>query len=453
MTFQAAGRAPGRLFRAPSEWLGRTGPCECGRTHCVPLREVVYQPGAVRELPDLLARQGLGPRLSLVADARTYPLLGQACEAGLHQAGWSVAAYVVPDTPAGRPACDDAAREALSARLAPCDGFLAVGSGVISDLVKWIAGRAGKPYVMVATAASMNGYASNTVAPAIRGVKRVIGAAAPRAIAAVPSVIQQAPFELTASGLGDVLAKPVSLADWKLNQVLFQDFFCPQCSGLIESLEPAYRDHPRALRARDPAAIEALFLALIYSGVAMTMAGTSSPASGGEHLISHVLDMTAALKNVPHDLHGRQVGVGAIFAGALYERVLALEAPRAAAREEPTDPAYWRTLADAVEEEHAAKRLKARQAVRRLGGDPALWSRLRAALLPLARPASAIKQCLRDAGAAHRLADIGCPRERFLDAVAHAHQIRARYTVLDLARAVGVLPGAAEEIVDAYLIR
>ena len=245
----------------------------------------------------------------------------------------------------------------------------------------------------------------------------------------------------------------IGLADWKLNQVLFQDFFCPQCSGLIESLEPTYRDRPRALRARDPAAVEALFLALIYSGVAMTMAGTSSPASGGEHLISHVLDMTATLQNVTHDLHGRQVGVGAIFAAALYERVLALDSPRAAAREEPTDVAYWQTLAAAVEEEHAAKRLKARQAARRLGGDPALWSRLRAALLPLVRPAPAIKQCLRDAGAAHCLADIGCTRERFLAAVAHAHQIRARYTVLDLARAVGVLPGAAEEIVDAYLIR
>jgi glycerol-1-phosphate dehydrogenase [NAD(P)+] len=395
-----------------------------------------------------------------VADERTYPLIGRECETILNQAGRIVRAFIVPDASHGGPVCDDITRDALCSRLAPCDAFLAVGSGTISDLVKWIATSPGKwqaceaklPYAMVATSASMNGYASNNIAPSIRGVKRVLNGTVPRVIAAVPSVIQQTPRELTAAGFGDVLAKPVSMTDWKLNQLLFEEYYCPFCAQLIRELEPAYLAHPEAIRAREPQAIESLFQALIYSGVSMTMAGTSFPASGGEHMISHVLDMTAAIHGVPHDYHGRQVGLGTIFACALYERVLALDAPHFQLRTEPTDAAYWQSLTAVVEEEHALKRRKAERAVQRLQQESALWDRLRAVLKPMTRTAAAIKQCLRAAGAAHRLEDIGCTRDRFLAAAHHAHQMRERYTIIDLARTVGVMPNAAEGIIDQYLM-
>jgi len=447
-------------FNGPSDLLGQSFACECGKTHVVPVRAVVYGATAIRQLPALLDRHLAGRRINLVADERTYPLIGLECETILKQAGRVVQAFIVPDGPHGGPVCDDLTRDALCARLAPCDGFLAVGSGTISDLVKWIATSPGKwracdaqlPYAMVATAASMNGYASNNIAPSIRGVKRVLNGTVPRVIVADSSVIRQAPGELTAAGFGDVLAKPVSMTDWKLNQLLFGEYYCPVCAQLIRELEPAYMAHPEAIRAQEPPAIEALFQALIYSGISMTMAGTSFPASGGEHMISHVLDMTSAVHGVPHDYHGRQVGLGTIFACALYERVLALDAPRFQLHTEPTDAAYWQALAPVVEEEHALKRRKARSAVERLCTEPGLWDRLRAVLQPMTRKASAVKQCLRAAGAAHTLADIGCTRERFLAAAHHAHQMRERYTIIDLARAAGVMPVAAEEIVNQYLV-
>ena len=448
-------------FNGPADLLGKSFACECGKTHAVPIRTVVYCATAIQQLPFLLDRHLAGQRINLVADERTYPLIGRECETVLNQAGRIVQAFIVPDAPHGGPVCDDITRNALCSRLAPCDGFLAIGSGTISDLVKWIATSPGTwqacdtklPYAMVPTAASMNGYASNNIAPTIRGVKRVLNGTVPRVIAAVPAVIQQAPGELTAAGFGDVLAKSVSMTDWKLNQLLFEEYYCPVCAQLIRELEPAYMAHPEAIRAREPRAIEALFQALIYSGVSMTMAGTSSPASGGEHMISHVLDMTAAIHDVPHDYHGRQVGLGTIFACALYERVLALDTPRFQLRVEPTDEAYWQSLTSVVEEEHALKRRKAERAVKRLCAEPDLWDNLRTELKPMTRPAAAIKRCLRAAGAAHRLKDIGCTRDRFLAAAHHAHQMRERYTIIDLARAVGVLPGAAGNIVDEYLIR
>jgi len=447
-------------FNGPSALLGQSFACECGKTHSIPIRAVIYCATAIQQLPSLLDQHLAGRRINLVADERTYPLIGRECETVLNQAGKIVRVFIVPDGPQATPVCDDVTRDILLPSLPPCDAFLAVGSGTISDLVKWIATSPGKwqacdakiPYAMVATAASMNGYASNNIAPSIRGVKHVLNGTVPRFIAAVPSVIQQAPYELTAAGFGDVLAKPVSMTDWKLNQLLFEEYYCPVCAQLIRELEPAYMTHPEAIRARDSAAIEALFQALVYSGVSMTMAGTSAPASGGEHMISHVLDMTAAIHGMPHDYHGRQVGLGTIFACALYERVLALAAPRFQLRAEPTDKAYWQSLTTVVEEEHALKRRKAERAVKRLCAEPGLWDNLRAELKPMTRPTAAIKQCLRAAGAAHRLNDIGCTRDRFLAAAHHAHQMRERYTILDLARAVGILPEASENIVDEFLV-
>ncbi len=450
----------------PANLLGTTFACECGRTHSIPIQAVVYSEKSIQQLPALLDRyfdnqriNSSKRRINLVADERTYPLTGRDCESVLKQAGWIVNPFIVSDGPHGSPVCDDITRDKLLSQLPAGDGFLAVGSGTISDLVKWIATSPGKwqageaqlPYAMVATAVSMNGYASNNIAPSIRGVKRVLPGTVPRVIAADPSVIRRAPNELTAAGFGDVLAKPVSMADWKLNQLFFDEYYCPVCAQLIRDLEPVYMTRPEAIRAREPQAIAALFQALIYSGVSMTMAGTSFPASGGEHLISHALDMTAAAQGLQHDYHGRQVGLGTIFACALYERVLALETPLFKVMAEPTDTAYWTTLAPVVEEEHVLKRNKAKQAVRQLKS-PNIWDRVRATLSPTLRPAAEIKGCLRAAGAAHRIADIGCTRERFLAAAIHCHQMRERYTIIDLARAAGIMPGAAAEIIEEYLL-
>jgi glycerol-1-phosphate dehydrogenase [NAD(P)+] len=208
--------------------------------------------------------------------------------------------------------------------------------------------------------------------------------------------------------------------------------------------------HPDRLARRDPATVEALFRALVYSGLSMTLAGTSFPASGGEHLVSHVLDMKALQENLPHDYHGRQVGLGTVFACALYERLAGMDAPEFRLVTEETDAAYWRSLAPVVEEEHAGKRRRAAAAVERLT-EPGTWDRLRAVIADHAVPASVIKQCLRAAGGAHRLEDIGCSRDRFVNAALHCHQIRERYTVVDLARAAGLGEPDVRDIVDEYL--
>jgi len=436
---------------------GATFDCTCGRTHTIEPREMIVADYALDRLPDACARAlsadgGHGTRAAVLMDARTREVAGSEAADRLRQAGWTVAEHVVADPrPGASPVCDDITKEALDAEIGEVDVFVAVGSGVLNDLAKWLSFGRGVPYVVFATAASMTGYTSANVAPAVAGVKTLVRAAPPAAVLSSLPVLCGAPYELTASGFGDAVAKIVSSADWRMNALLFGDFYCPQAVALVADVEPLYLDRPEAVRSRDRAAMAALFEALNLTGVSMTMAGTSSPASGGEHLVSHALDMMSSLGGRAHDLHGRQVGVGTVLAAAVYERVLALESPDLAVPSGGVDRAFWGRLADEVAGHYAEKRPRLESAAAQLFQGDA-WDRLRAELAPMVRSPGAVRDCLARAGAAVTASDIGCNRARLLAAFGHAHEMRARFTVLDLAHLVGVMPVAAEGIVDAWAV-
>lgn len=435
----------------PADILGNTFDCECGKRHVVPIETVVYSDDAVARCPDVCAGIAQGTSATLIADSRTFTAAGNAVASSLERSGWNVRTCLLPDPSRGDPICDDLTKDWLQGEIGdPGDLIVAVGSGVVNDLSKWVATEARVPYVVFATAASMNGYSSEIIAPAVRGVKCVLPGTVPRAILTTPAVIASAPDRLTAAGLGDVLAKPVSMTDWQINHLLFDEYYCPLCARLIRDMEPLYMNHPEGIREKTPGTLKALFQALVYSGLSMTLAGTTFPASGGEHLVSHVLDMIAMRDGILHDYHGRQVGLGTIFASALYERLLAIDTPPFRVVTEETDATFWTSLTDVVEEQHTLKRVRVAGAAARLM-ERDTWNRVREHIRRGMVSAGRVKDCLRRAGAASQLDDIGCTRQQFVQAALRCHQIRDRYTVVDLARAAGILPQAAGDIVDQYL--
>jgi len=429
---------------------GQTFACECGRTHTVQPDEVVYAPDAIERLPEICPRYAGGRRCAVLMDVRTRAAAGLEAAERLEEAGWDARQIVLQDAPDGsEPVCDDVTKLSLAGRLGEVDLVVPVGSGVISDLGKWLAFEADVPLVTFATAASMNGYASANVAPAIDGVKTLLRARPPVAVLSAPEVLADAPYEMTAAGLGDALAKSVSSADWRLNHLLFGDYYCSRSVGLIADVEPMYLERPEALRARDESALAGLFQALLLTGVAMTLAETSAPASGGEHLISHSLDMMSSLDGRPHDLHGRQVGVGTILTAELYRRALAIESPELRDPPEGVDQRFWGRLTGSVAAKYHEKAPRLRAAKRKLAGGTA-WDALRAELSPMLRPPEQVRDCLAAAGGACRAEDIRADRRRLHQAFLHAHEIRPRFTVLDLANLLGLMPAAADEAVATW---
>ncbi len=430
--------------------LDTTFNCECGRSHKVPIRNINYSEDALAHLPKVLGSFVDGRRVILVADQRTFDILGRHARDTLEESGWSVHQIIVPDASHDSPVCDDTTHNWLNNKFPPADIALAVGSGVINDLTKWSAFENDLPYAVLATAATMNGYTAANVAPTIKGVKSLIRARAPLAVFAVPSVIINAPSELTAAGLGDTIAKPLSTADWLFNNIFCEENFCRYCSELINSLEAYYFNHPEDIRTRQPAAIEALLNALLYSGIAMTIIGTSAPASGGEHLLSHTLDMMSSIDGVPHDLHGRQVGLGTIFSAAIYERIFKIETPKPLPLPSDIDSTFWRHLAKNVRDQYDLKKTMLKTISEKLTNAETWQTFINAARQQVRSPYE-IKNCLKAAGAAHTIEDIKCSRERFLSAVLHMHEIRKRPTIIDLAWILGILPNSADEIIDKWL--
>ena len=370
----------------------------------------------------------------------------------LKNAGWSIRTIKLPDGEKGSPVCDDRTFHDLSAQIRNSPGVcIAVGSGVINDLTKWVSFELNAPYVAIATAASMNGFTAANVAPVINGVKSLVRAHAPLGVFVQPAVIAKAPYRLTAAGLGDALAKSVCVVDWELNHFLTDEPFCSFCAEIINEIEPLYFNNPEGVLKRSPEGIEAIFKALIYSGLAMTMIGSSAPASGGEHLFSHTLDMMNLVDGVPHDLHGRQVGLGTVFAAALYDRLRNVDHPEFREMPNSIDHGFWGKLAEPVDTQYLNKLKNLPEIKDRLTA-PDAWDHIRKKLLVKAKSPVLIAECLRKAGAARYLKDIGCSRERARQAVLHLHEIRSRFTVVDLAWMVGVLPDATDDMIDEWLL-
>lgn len=396
-----------------------------------------------------------GNRWLIIADERTYKAAGVEVEASLRSCSAEIPHFIVPDSGDNSPVADDLTVEFIRQTAPKADIYIAVGSGVINDLVKWLAYLEKKPYVTVPTAASMNGYASANVAATVKGLKLLFHADACLAAFVNPDVIQNAPSRLTESGLGDVLAKPVSSADWKLNQFLFGDYYCQFAVDLLKDLEPVYLNNPVGIKQKDPEALQALFEALFFSSVAMTITGTSSPASGGEHLISHTLDMIAARDNQKHDLHGRQVGVASILMAALYEKIMNIEHPVFVVGPEEVDTQFWGSLSGVVGAEYRNK-LSKMATISEFLSVPENWNGLRTRIRPGLIGPEKLKNCLAQAGAAHRFSDLQygdrpLTKVHFLETVMNANQMRERITILDLAVLLGIIPGEIEMLIEKWV--
>ena len=222
-----------------------------------------------------------------------------------------------------------------------------------------------------------------------------------------------------------------------------------------QAFAPATRDatvlsNPEGLANRQIEAVCSLFEALVLSGCTMTLHGSSLPASGGEHVISHALDMMSDADGEPHDLHGRQVGVATVVAAALWERMMSMEKPRLAPVYPPLDPAVWGPATPAVVRQRDAK-VAAVDAACEVLSHAGAWDELRKRVSDHLLAPATLQRRLQRADGAWNLSQIGCARERFLTAIRHGGAMRGRFTSIDLAHVVGVLPDAAEEIVDRWV--
>ncbi len=298
-------------------YLG-TEKCACGRAHTATIDEIVIGSGAIKKIPQILDRYQVR-RPFLLADVNTDEAAGKAVCALLDQAGVGYEKFVFPDE-ALKP-CEQSVGAAMMRWKADCDGVIAVGSGVLNDIGKIISNVAKVKYLIVATAPSMDGYASASSSMDVDGLKVSLASRCADVIVGDTDILKNAPMRMLKAGVGDMLAKYVSLAEWRIAHEITGEYYCPRVAELVRTALNKCVENSAGLLRREEKAVEAVFEGLVIGGIAMAYAGVSRPASGVEHYFSHVWDMRGLELGTPVELHGIQCALGTYVAAKLYDQV------------------------------------------------------------------------------------------------------------------------------------
>lgn len=258
-------------------------------------------------------------KLFLVADQNTYQVLGEAVEKALRQAGFDLKkviftnAEVVADAHHIMRVLVESDRQERT--------FIAVGSGTLTDISRFVSHRTKNVFISVPTAPSVDGFASIGAPLIINGVKVTVISHAPIAIFANLPTLTQAPKAMIAAGFGDMLGKITSIADWRLGRLVWDEPYDEAIAQRTIKAAQLCIDNAVAIGAGDPAAIRLLLEALIESGYCMLDFGSSRPASGTEHHYSHGWEMKLLRENRPAILHGAKVGVATTLVASLYKQI------------------------------------------------------------------------------------------------------------------------------------
>jgi glycerol-1-phosphate dehydrogenase [NAD(P)+] len=294
-------------------------PCECGKNHEAGIKKAVICSGAVRQLPGILRELGC-KKPFLLSGHDSYAAAGELVEQALKGAGIPFGKTVFPHSPV-KPT-EETVGSAVMHFDYSCDCVVGIGSGVINDTGKILAHATGRPYMIVGTAPSMDGFASATSSMDMDGLKVSLDSTNAQVIIGDLDVLAQAPMHMLLSGVGDMLAKIVSLAEWRIANLLVDEYYCPVVSALVENALEKVLKASSGLLKRDKDAVAAVMEGLVIAGLAMKYAGLSRPASGMEHYFSHIWDMRAlAFPACRSDLHGIQCGIGTLYSLKVYDYI------------------------------------------------------------------------------------------------------------------------------------
>ena len=440
-----------------TDFLGHEFACECGRTHSVNLETVIIETGAIRRIPQILREAGFR-NVFILADEHTYQAAGLAVAESLQgQFRFESLVYqrkneLVPD---------ETALGEFFLRFPPdTDVIITVGTGVLNDLAKFASHKTKVPYLVVATAPSMDGFASDGAALIVDNVKVSYPSTNVKAIIGDVEVLKRAPMKMVAAGLGDMLGKFSALRDWKLGALIEDEYYCDVVTALVEKSVQRCIDGMDGLCRREDAAVQNLMEGLVLTGIAMSFAGSSRPASGSEHHLSHFWEMMFLLDGKAAVLHGTKVGIASVIMGKLGEKLAREQVDWTAAERKAAEfqRADWEARIQSVFKNSAAGILKLEQSgnrhspndrLKRLAAIrrnwPAIVGILQAGPSPLQ-----IENWLKQTGAPVRPSEVGITKADLYHGILHAKEIRVRYTVLQLLEDLGLLDEYAQAITAQY---
>lgn len=378
------------------EMAGVSFSCSCGRVHCLEIDKLVTGKDVLKDLPEIL-KDFQKRKLYMLSDNHTYEAAGEQAYHILKDAGFDVIQKVlnsgedvlIPD--------EKAVGEMFMGLEKDTGMIVAVGSGTLNDMAKFMSSRTGIPYTIVCTAPSMDGYASSG-APLMTGGKKIsYDAVLPYAIVGDTEIMKKAPMKMIHAGYGDVIGKLTALADWKLSQELKGEYYCETMVRLVRKAVDKVVENRKALANRDEEAVRYLIEALTLTGVAMGLIGVSRPASGAEHMLSHYWEMAVIAGGENPELHGIKVGIASPVIAEIFDEMR-----------------HW--LPESVQN--------------------------------IAPSRKYMEQLLQDEGAPIHPKEAGVDRDLFYYGILEGNTVRERYSILDFAVEHGKIQEIAQKITD-----
>ena len=413
-------------------------------------RAFVLDEHAIDDLPEVLNTFFPGKRPFIVADENTWNAAGKRVSDVLACSSFSA----VPESfiyGKERLHPDSSLSDALcrvfrsSQNLVP----LAVGSGVINDIVKCAAGKAGIPYCCVPTAASVDGYTASGAAMSVEGFKTTVPCPAPLAVVAEIAVLRDAPQWMLSSGYADLMTKVPAGADWIIAEMMNEEKISPDAWNLVQKNIREY--------VSDAANLSNVFAGLAATGYAMQLYGTSRPASGFEHLCSHVWEMEQLAVNGEEVSHGFKAGFGSLISTLLMEYMLKHSAADIEKIALPPESVQERMKSIALLLEkgcYGDKVIATAMSKFKSGEDIAVrrreildkWESFKEPVRSRIIPFRELKGMLKKAGCPTAPQEIGLDKAQLTDGVRRAQLIRVRYNIADLLYEAGVLDDAIKSL-------
>ena len=295
------------------------GKCVCGREHTLETKKVVVEYNALANFEQYMEDVGLaGKRRAVVYDTMVYQLTeGKHVKADQE---------IVLEAKGLR--AEDTLIEEMMKQLDDPEVIVAFGAGTIMDFGRYPAYKLGIPFVAIPTLASSDGFTANICSAILNGQKKSTPMCAPILVVADLDIIKGAPARLVASGINDILAKYVSLTDWRIAHMVAGEYFCPMVAELAEHALKLMREAADKYAATGVADHEAMTMAQMESGLTMQLLNHSRAASGAEHLMAHLVELHPPRFEKAEGIHGECVGVGTFECIKVYHE-LAKKTPKA----------------------------------------------------------------------------------------------------------------------------
>ena len=446
------------LALSVEEMTGLNYMCTCGKNHSVGIEKIKVGKGVITELPTII-KSYEGKKIFIIEDTHTLGVAGKQVEE-LLKGKFKVSKYVFNEEHLHP---NEVALGRLILEI-PEDTSLiiAVGSGTINDISRFLSCKLRIPYVIVGTAPSMDGYAS-VVSPLIcDGVKVTYDGVYPLAIVCDIDIMKEAPMIMLQAGLGDILGKYTALADWHIANILKGEYFCTEVEKLVLSTLKKCEEAAGGVTSRDAKTVENITDALILSGIAIGMVGASRPASGGEHYISHCYEMMFMNRGDNAKwLHGNTVGVGVGVVAYAYKYAKDLDIHEILKKGDylHLDKNKWmqnitdvftKSATNIIEFKQDSINFNEEERKASMQNIVSNWEDIKNICDVFVPKPEEIINTLKKAGAVWNPSELELDKETFRKSFIAAKDMRNRYGILQLLEDIGMLDGAADYITNIY---